>query len=491
MKLFYQLFGYILLGMIILIVTDEYLSFKAEIEQYEKDMVINAIQDGKSISGMIAHVWQESGEEKAIELIKDASEAGKINVRWIWLDSISPNVISTLIEKEELKKLHGGEIVSVKMQNKKDATLRYTYVPVNIGQPRKGALELSQTLVSLREYTSKMLSRAITITSFLALICGLILYVFMDKKIRVPLKRLMKQANRIGEGDFSADETIIGNDELSNMAKTMNDMCSRLLIAKEKIGFEYNARLRTLEQLRHTERLSTFGLLSAEIAHEIGTPLNVVDGRAKMIISEDLTLDETKECATIIKAQSERMSSIIRQLLDFTRRPKQQVSSVNIALLIKQIFQLLHPMANKSKVFFLMNKPENFKGLIDCDGSQIQQVLINLLMNSVQAMPNGGKVHVILQDKMLPPLHQINKELQRFFNIQIVDEGEGIDQEHLAHIFTPFFTTKTIGTGTGLGLSIAHGIVEEHGGWIEVESGKQNGTCFSVFLPFRSDDDEE
>lgn len=490
MKLFYQLFGYILLGMVILIVTDEYLSFKAEIEQYEADMIINAIQDGKSISGMIAHVWQESGEEKALELIKDASDAGGINIRWIWVDAISPNVISTLTEKEELEKLRKGEIVSVRMLNKNGATLRYTYVPVNINQSRKGALELSQTLISLRAYSSKMLSRAITITTFLALICGVILYVFVDKKIRVPLNRLMRQANRIGEGDFSADEAIIGNDELSNMARTMNDMCSRLLIAKEKIDFEYNARLKTLEQLRHTERLSTFGLLSAEIAHEIGTPLNVVDGRAKMIITEKLTLDETKECATIIKAQSERMSSIIRQLLDFTRRPRQKVSLINIALLIKQIFQLLHPMANKSNVVFLMSNPEDVKSLVNCDGSQIQQVLINLIMNAVQAMPNGGKVHVILKSKNLPSIQLEDKCLQRFLNIQIIDEGEGIDTEHLAHIFTPFFTTKIIGTGTGLGLSIAHGIVEEHEGWIDVESDKHNGTCFSVYLPFRSDDEE-
>lgn len=485
MKLFYRLFGYILLGVVVLIGTDEYLSYTVEIEQYETDMVTNAIQDGKSISVMVAHVWGESGGEKAKELLADASNIGDITFRWVWLDALSENSLKVLQEKELLDKLKSGEIVSVKKRNKIGDILRYTYVPVKVDTSRQGVLELSQTLVMLKAFNRKMVGRSIAISLLLALICGLIFYFFIDRKIRVPLNRLMAQAKRIGEGDFRADETIVGNDELANMARIMNDMCSRLLIAKEKINFESSARLRTIEQLRHTERLSTFGLLSADIAHEIGTPLNVVDGRAKMIISDDLSLEEIKECATIIKSQSERMTLIIRQLLDFTRRPKQHVALVNIALHIKQIFQLLHPMASKQHVSFYLGKQDNIEVLLNCDGAQIQQVLINLLMNSVQAMPDGGKVHVYLSNETQPISPKAEGDYQKYLNIRIVDEGEGISQEHIAHIFTPFFTTKTIGTGTGLGLSIAHGIVEEHDGWIDVESDGQSGTCFSVHLPLR------
>lgn len=490
MKLFDRLFGYILFGVIVLIATAEYLSYTVEIGQYETDMVSNAIQDGKSVSGMIVHVWKESGEEKAKELLADASNAGDIALRWIWLDALSEKSIAVLQENELLENLKSGEIVSVKKQNKNGDILQYTYVPVKVDDSRQGALELSQTLVLLKAYKIKMMVRGLAISFLLALICGLIFYFFIDRKIRVPLNRLMAQAKRIGDGDFRADEIVVGNDELTNMARIMNDMCSRLLIAKEKITFESNARLRTIEQLRHTERLSTFGLLSADIAHEIGTPLNVVDGRAKMIISEDLSPEEIKDCAIIIKSQSERMTLIIRQLLDFTRRPKQHVSLVNIALHIKQIFQLLYPMASKQHVSFDLDKPDDIQVLLNCDGAQIQQVLINLLMNSVQAMPDGGKVHVYLSNETQPSSLKEGGDYQKYLNIRIVDEGEGISQEHIAHIFTPFFTTKTIGTGTGLGLSIAHGIVEEHDGWIDVESDGQSGTCFSVHLPFRESVEE-
>jgi len=485
MKLFYRLYGYLLLGMIALIGIDEYLSFQAEVELYESDMITNAIQDGKSISGMIAHTWKESGEEKALELINDASQSGSIKIRWVWPHLFLDDFTGTTTAKKQLQKVIKGEIVSLKMREKNGSLLRYTYVPVDVGLAHNGALELSQTLLSFKQFSKKMLVRAFTITCFLALVCGLILYIFMDQKIRVPLNSLMRQAKRIGQGDLSTNKEIVGNDELAEMAQTMNDMCTRLLIAKEKIKFEYDARLKTLDQLRHTERLSSFGVLSAEIAHELGTPLNVVDGRAKMIISEDLEQEEIQNCATIIKNQVERMTVIIRQLLSFTRRPKQQSSSENIDFLVKQVFQLLHPMASKQRVSFFLNKEEDVDVQLSADFPQLQQVLVNLLMNAIQAMPNGGKVDVSLSNEMISTSSHEERIKNKYLKLRIHDEGEGICKENLDRIFTPFFTTKTIGTGTGLGLSIAHGIVEEHGGWIDIKSSVQNGACFTVYLPMK------
>ena len=488
MKLFYHLFGSLLLGMILLIGIDEYLNFLVEVEQFETDMVTNALQTGNSISGMIAHTWQESGEIKALELIEDASKSGTIRIRWVWADKFPIDVTVAADDKEKLTNLDLHKTSTLKIHDPSGETLLYTYIPVDIGQERSGALELQQTFSALQVYSARMLIRALTITTVLALVCGVILYLFIHRKIRIPLNRLTKQAKRIGLGDLRGNHTVVGTDELADLAKTMNDMCASLVIAKEKIKFEYDARLKTLDQLRHTERLSTFGLISAGIAHEIGTPLNVVDGRAKMIISEDLDDEETKECAAIIKSQAERMTLIIRQLLDFTRRPKQQIASENIVMLIKQIFQLLHPMSSKQHVTFALNKDEATEVVLSVDGSQIQQVLINLLMNSLQAMPDGGTVSVCVSNEMLSEPQCEEQTLQRFLKIRIVDEGEGICKEDLEHIFTPFYTTKTIGTGTGLGLSIAHGIVEEHGGWIDVESSVLNGACFSVYLPLKENE---
>lgn len=488
MKLFYQLFGYLFLGMIALIGIDEFLNFQTEIEQYENDMIINAIQNGKSISGMVAHTWKENGQEKSLELIADASDAGTIKIRWVWPEELLRSFTGNSTEKEQLRKIVHGEIVSLKMQQNDGSFFRYTYVPVDLGKKEPGALELTQTLLPFKEFSKNMLGRAVTISLMLSIICGSILYFYIDRKIGTPLKSLMSQAKRIGEGDFRASNAISGNDELVELAKTMNDMCSRLLIAKEKIKFEYTTRLKTLEQLRYTERLSSFGVISAEIAHELGTPLNVVDGRAKMIIQEELKPEDIDDCARIIKSQAERMTVIIRQLLDFTRRPKQHISSENLAFLIKQVFQLLHPMASKQRVSFKLKQTEDTEVVLRADFAQLQQVLVNLLMNSVQAMPEGGKVDVSLANVMLSTMTSDDRIQQKYMQLRIQDEGEGICKENLEHVFTPFFTTKTIGTGTGLGLSIAHGIVEEHGGWIDIESSLQSGACFTIYLPMKEQD---
>lgn len=488
MKLFHHLFSYLLFGMVALIGTAEYLSFQAEVELFEKDMMRNATQNGRSISGMIAHTWRESGREKAMQLIQDASESGSTGIRWIRLDRLPAEPEHPDAGRQLLDQLREGQTVSLRLQDGHGEIFRYTYVPVDVGTAEQGALELSQSLSSLKSFTRRTIIRAVTVTVFLALIYGLILYFFINRKIRVPLNRLTERAKRIGQGDLAVDHTVTGNDELAVMARTMNNMCSSMIIAKEKIKFEYDARLKTIEQLRHTERLSTFGLISAGIAHEIGTPLNVVDGRAKMIITEELNAEEVRECATIIKSQAERMTVIIRQLLDFTRRPEQQIAKENIVLIIKQIFQLLHPMASRQRVYFTLNRAEDADVMLYADGAQIQQVLINLLMNSIQAMPDGGTVSVNLTNEMLSPAKFADQAPRLHMKVHIVDEGEGICQEDIEHIFTPFFTTKTVGTGTGLGLSIAHGIVEEHGGWIEVESDVRKGTSFSLYLPMREID---
>lgn len=485
MKLFYHLYGYLLLGMIALIGIDEYLNFQAEVEQYEADMISNAIQNGKSISGMISHTWAKDGKDKALELLDDASQSGTMQIRWVWLDTPSEVFSASPSTKSHLAKALNGESVSIKLQQQDGSYLRYTYVPVDVGTSRKGALELSETLLSLKEFSQKMVIRALTITALLALICGLILYFFIDRKIRIPLTNVMAQAKRIGRGDLSTNTTIIGNDELAEMAETMNNMCSRLVIAKEKINFEYDARLKTLKQLRHTERLSSFGVIAAEIAHELGTPLNVVDGRAKMIMTEDLEMADIKDCATIIKSQAEKMTGTIRQLLDFTRNPIQKKSTEDIGFHIKQVFQLLYPMASKQRVSFFLKKEKDTEVTLHADFSQLQQVLVNLLMNAIQAMPDGGKIDVSLSNELLPSSTEESRIKNQYVKIKIEDEGEGICQENFKHIFTPFFTTKTVGAGTGLGLSIAHGIIEENGGWIDIENNVLHGACFSVYLPLK------
>ncbi|MBM9614366.1 HAMP domain-containing protein [Desulfobulbus rhabdoformis] len=483
MKLFYRLLSSLLIGTMALICLDEYINYKIETKQFKLDLMRSAEQIGTSLSGVLRHAWEREGEAAALELLAHAQVPHQFAVRWI--DQGAKSQGQFVLSADELHQLEQGMVVHGQHQDQQGEIDFFTFIPVGTEREKWGALEIKQPMVAVSDYSHKMMLRAILIILLFTCINAAILYFFMNRSIRVPLKRLIEQVERIGHGDLCTTVAFKGNDELSRLAQTLNEMCSRLLIAKEKIKFECDARLKTLEQLRHTERLSTFGLLSAGIAHEIGTPLNVVDGRAKMIIREELSPEEINECATIIQNQAERMTTIIRQLLDFTRRPKYKPAQENIVFLMKQVFQFLSPMANKQNVEFALHVTPKAEVMLQADGSQLQQVFVNLLMNAIQAMPEGGKVDISVgnlaaHSKLVP-----KGTLSSIIELRIEDEGEGIAEKNLKHIFTPFFTTKTLGTGTGLGLSIAHGIVEEHGGWIDVESAPGKGTCFSIYLPVK------
>lgn len=149
--------------------------------------------------------------------------------------------------------------------------------------------------------------------------------------------------------------------------------------------------------------------------------------------------------------------------------------------MVSRIFEILASTARKADVTLDMLKVGQVPQ-IAIDATQMQQVLTNLILNGIQAMPHGGRlvVELAFEKNLRPDTTQMDKN---YMAIRVKDEGEGIRKEDMEHLFEPFFTTKKIGTGTGLGLSIAFGIVEEHGGWIDVVSEPGQGSCFTVFLP--------
>ncbi len=482
MKLFYKLFGFLILGITLLLGLDGYLSLERERVQFDKAMTENAIQIGNIMSGLIEHAWMESGENKAIELINDANSSNhSITLRWVWLVDSSDPLHSPGIVSVNFTRLKQGDIFSLKTDEKGKTGFRYTYVPLKLDNHTTSAIEIKQSLAPLAEYSHKMLIRSLKVGFLLLLTSCLFLYGFIDRQIQRRLDRLSDKAKQIGKGDIEPNLTVRGNDELSDQAAIMNVMCSKLQTAQDKIDTVHEARIKTLEQLRHTERLSTLGHITAGIAHEMGTPLNIVSGRAKMIEAGTLPLQDMINSARIIKNQSDRMTGIIRQFLDFTRRRKPQYTSTNVLSLIRQVFEILTPIAKKKGVVLNLTHAEETQMRLRMDPNQIQQVLINLIMNSIQAMPHGGRGDVNVFKKESDDTDPTGKE--QFLGIACTDDGDGIGKEALEHIFEPFFTTKTAGEGTGLGLSIVQGIIEEHKGWIDVKSDKAKGTTFVIYLP--------
>lgn len=481
MKIFYQLFSALLLGLIFIISVHQYFSYREEVLQFEEDLIQNAIQDGRSISGMIRHVWLDDGEQKAMDLLQNASIEGKLKVRWVWLDDLINNEALKDQQIDVSASFQSNTPFSIKQDNTENPFSIITYIPVTLGLEKLGGLKITQSLLPLKSYQKKMLLRAIVISCVVAIVFGTILFLYITLKIRKPIEQLMAHTRRIGKGDLRLAPALSKDNELGLLSETINDMCSRLLISREKIKFEYEARLQTIEKLRHTEQLSNLGILAAGIAHEIGTPLNVIEGRSKMITEAAGNQEDICHNSDIIHKQCEKISHTIRQLLDYSRRPKQQIARENIQFMVKQVFQLIYPLAKKQDVTLNIQVEEGMETAIEVDGNQLQQVFVNLLMNSIQAMPHGGNVTVSMKKHTDKPKDNQKTEAS-FMQIEISDEGGGIEPENMKDIFTPFFTTKAMGAGTGLGLSIVHEIIQEHKGWITVRN-LEKGSCFTLYLP--------
>jgi two-component system, NtrC family, sensor kinase len=264
----------------------------------------------------------------------------------------------------------------------------------------------------------------------------------------------------------------------------MNAMCAELEAAREALAQQTAARIAAMDQLRHTDRLATVGKLASGLAHEMGTPLNVVSGRAKMIATGEAVGDEAVECARIVVAQADRITKIIRQLLDFSRRRGPQKARIDVQSIARQTIELLVPLARKHNVSLLLEGDEHVTA--DIDAGQIQQALTNLIVNAVQAMTAPGEVTVRLGRERVRPPPDIGGPEADHARIDVHDTGRGITGGDLPRIFEPFFTTKQVGEGTGLGLSVAFGLVREHKGWIAVESEVQKGSVFSIYLPMEA-----
>ncbi|MBE0582875.1 MAG: HAMP domain-containing histidine kinase [Desulfofustis sp.] len=484
MKLFLAIYSWLLTSIVILLAIEGNISYETAIRQFDDDMADQAKQVGLIVSGMVAETWQTTGRQRAMRLIDEANEANEsIGFRWVFNDELPPERLALITGAEEGSASSSQRVRSLIASNQEGGRFRVTYVSIDVPSPRRGVLELTQSLAPLADYTRMMLVRSLVITGLLAAISGIILYVFINIKVRGPLERLSAKAVRIGKGDIDPDLPVTGNDELADLARTMNDMCTRLLIARGKIHFEHQARIKILEQLRHSEKLSTIGRIAAGLAHELGTPLNVVDGRSAMIIKEDLDARETRECARIIKHQADKMSTIIRQLLDFSRRGKAQKMAQSAEVLIRQAVGLLQPLADRQQVTLELVVDPGTDAQVYVDGGQVQQVATNLIVNALQAMPAPGTITIGLANDEICSVERTDGRRKRFVKIAVADEGPGIADNHRDQLFEPFFTTKPTGSGTGLGLSIARELAEEQGGWLEAHNRDERGACFLVFLP--------
>ena len=449
------------------------LTVQAAYADLEERQTALARQLASDMRERLAAAWQEHGPRGVSEALREwAFEADQpVSVHLVLFSDEASQDLRPQLPRTSWPTLRRGQIFSVVGVDADGVRRLHTYFPMEGFGGEVAALELTQPLAAIDQQTRHVVRVTLLSIGATALMGLLLAYIVGVRWVARPLDALIAHTERIGRGDFSQPLNLHGGDELDQLARALNDMSTRLAEQKATIARESQERLVALQQLRHAERLSTLGRMAAGIAHELGTPLNVVAGRAALIASGRLSQEEVLSSARTVKNEADRITNIVQRLLDFARQRRPQRTNCDVAAIVQRTVGLLKPLAQKRNVAINLKDTDVVTTCL-VDESQVQQVLTNLIVNAIQAAPVGGQVQL-----------SIDSPEPDWLRIRVADNGPGVPDELRERIFEPFFTTKDVGEGTGLGLSIAYGIVQEHGGRLEVTRSELGGAAFDLFLP--------
>ena len=243
-------------------------------------------------------------------------------------------------------------------------------------------------------------------------------------------------------------------------------------------------RVSLTQEVQQAEKLAVVGQLAAGIAHQIGTPLNVISGSAEYLMMEWGDQPRPQELEIIV-AQTDRITKLIQQLLNFARPAHMEFRPVNLNDLLQEILSLTEHQIAKENIHITTDFQPDLPSIV-ADANQLEQAFLNIVINAWHAMPEGGQL--ALQTRVVPAgerPRRMGRAEPAGLEVILADTGTGIAPEHMSRIFDPFFSTKGVGKGTGLGLAISKRIVEDHHGRIEVESQVGRGTTFTMWFPVR------
>jgi signal transduction histidine kinase len=437
-----------------------YLAARAEAKQIEVDALSDMAALGDGLREGMVVAASQGGEAEALAVIGSvARRRTDVEIRF---DAQS----TTMAETSSVSPDGDRQVVRVML-------------PVALPHGA-GTLAVARSIPSAARLFRDQLIQQLALVGVLVVAMGAIAVVLGAALIGRPLERVVAQARRIGDGNLSERLSSERKDEIGVLMKELNAMCDRLALAQKRVDEEATARVETLEQLRHLDRLRMVGTIASSIAHELGTPLNVLLIRGQSLEQGDASVEDVREAGAVVTAQVEKMSHIVRQLLDFSRRRTTTLEPVRLSDIARRSVSLLDSIAKKNGVSLDVTVTEDSTVLGNPE--HLEQAVTNLMLNGIQAMPGGGKLHLVVRTESQVKVPDSTRTMSAGI-IDVKDEGPGISQEDLARIFEPFYTTKPAGSGTGLGLPVASGVAVEHGGFITATSEPGSGSSFALCLP--------
>ncbi len=358
-----------------------------------------------------------------------------------------------------------------------------------------GVLDTNLSLAKADEQLKVSSARMLYYTMGAMLIIAVLSWLFVWSEVGKPIKALKKGTEHLSRGELGYQIEVRSHDEVGDLAQSFNGMSLQLRAANEEIvtwakTLEDRVDQKTRELKRahdhvlHVEKMASIGKMAAVVAHEVNNPLSGILTYAKLLrkwVASGQTEHEKREeaiqCLELIAAESRRCGDLVKNLLTLSRTAPMNVQSTDLHAVIDRSLLLVRHQLELVGVQLQLNYAENLPR-VPCDPAQIEQVLLVLIMNAIDAMPRGGNLWIKTE----------LSDDENAVKIQVRDDGTGIAPDVLPQIFEPFLTTKESGRGVGLGLAISRGIVERHQGRIEVKSELGRGTTFTVTLPAQDDD---
>jgi signal transduction histidine kinase len=349
------------------------------------------------------------------------------------------------------------------------------------------AVEVRQSLRGVeREFERAVRESVVTRVAVLALFV-LLVFVVTRWSVARPIRALIRGARAVGSGDLTQRIDMRGTTELRQLADEFNRMAESLERAQRALVAQSEERVRLEREVEQAQKLAAVGLLAAEVAHELGTPLNVISGRTEAL-SRSLPPDAPgRRHVELIQAQTDRIAHIVRDLLDHARPRRPDLRLQALGPLLARVVDLVDARF-RGKGVRLALEPAPPEAVVHADPDQLYQVFINLLSNALDAAAPGTVVRIASGPEPLLPAagrHGVirGKVDPPFAAVHVMDEGPGLSHDEMSRVFQPFFSTKRRGQGTGLGLPIVEEIVRAHRGEVEILSTPGAGTEVVVRLP--------
>lgn len=388
----------------------------------------------------------------------------------------SVGAANTRPDRRRLSTLAGEEAPQDDFEQISGRNVYSYFVPLTTsGQRSLGLLHVTRRERDIRTSVAGLRRQVAGLSALAVLFVAAMVLVGHRGAIGRHLKALQDSMRQIERGDVMHRAHLSGPHEVVELSHALNKMLDALERAEQEIEERREAEYDLQEKLRHAEKLAAIGTLSAGVAHELGTPLSVVEGRAHRMLRNERLPQDAAQAFSEIRSQVRRMERIITQLLDFGRKSSLHRTAVQPDLVARAAVRSLETHARERNVQ-LEVRSEPLPTPVLMDRVRLEQALANLIHNAVDAAA-GGIVRVTTR--------QLHGEIQ----LAVDDSGPGISDKDAQHIFDPFYTTKPVGEGTGLGLAVVHGIAEEHGGRIDVERSDLGGARFVLRIPNAGEDE--